>query len=86
MRTVDRNKFETIHNNPLDPQYIRYSDSRRHVQVYGEIEGGKPKQHIAPKTRRQTNMVDDILGAQVKNTSLLQSRVANQGKFSAIGK
>jgi len=30
------NKFA---NNPLEPKYIRMTDSRRHVQVYGDIDG-----------------------------------------------
>ena len=29
--------------NPLNPQYVRMTESRRHVQVYGEIDGGRPK-------------------------------------------
>lgn len=59
-------KYENIHNNPLDPQYVRYTDSRRHVQVYGDIEGSKPKQFIAPRTKRQTNLIEDISGTHSK--------------------
>ena len=66
LERMRQNKYEHLHNNPLQPQYVRYSESRRHVQVYGDIEGSKPKQSIAPKTKRQTNMIYDITGTQSK--------------------
>lgn len=70
---IEKSKQKKINNkpvqfsvNPLDPQYVRMTESRRHVQVYGDIDGGKPKSFIAPRTRRVTNMVADIIGAKTK--------------------
>ncbi|CAI2365250.1 unnamed protein product [Moneuplotes crassus] len=57
-----------VPKDPLNPRYVRLTESRRHVQVYGEIEGGKPKKTIAPRTRRQTNMVEDIIGKKKPNS------------------
>lgn len=61
---ANHNKSLGIGHDPLNPQYVRLTNSRRHVQVLGDIEGNKPKQAIAPKTRRRTNMIDDIEGAK----------------------
>lgn len=66
--------FDKPHNNPLEPRYVRLSESRRHVQVYGDIDGCHPKQTIAPKTRRQTNMVDDITGSKPNPVRHVPSR------------
>ena len=63
--------------NPLNPQYLRYSDSRRHVQIYGDIEGSKPKKYIIPNTRRQTNMIEDIQGAHSKNAIIRDRKEIN---------
>lgn len=60
------NLLQGLNKNPLEPQYLRMTESRRHVHVYGDIDGNKPKQFIAPKTRRKTNMIDDINGAKAK--------------------
>ena len=59
-------KYENIHNNPLNPQYVRYSESKRHFQIHGDIEGSRPKQFIAPRTKRQTNLIEDITGTHSK--------------------
>jgi hypothetical protein len=65
-KTAKLKKLVKFPRNPLDPQYARLTESKRHVHEYGSIDGGKPKQWIAPRTRRQTNKNDDILGAQPK--------------------
>ena len=74
-------KYENMQNNPLEPQYLRYSESRRHVQIYGEVEGSKPKQQIPPNTRRQTNMIEDIPGTKSKNAVIITRKDINYNEL-----
>lgn len=72
-----KHKYETMKNNPLEPQYLRFSDSRRHVHIYGEVEGSKPKVYFPPNTRRQTNMIEDIPGTRSKNAMIINRKNIN---------
>jgi hypothetical protein len=80
------NKPAQFSVNPLDPQYVRMTESRRHVQVYGDIDGGKPKRFTVPKTRRVTNMVADIIGAKPKlslNSPLKEPRLSQPKQIAS---
>lgn len=70
--------------NPLEPQYVRFTESRRHCQVIGEIENNKPKQFIAPKTRRKTNFVDDIVGARPRIPVSIPSNILESSHGRAV--
>ena len=72
-----------IPKNPLEPQYVRMTESRRHVQVYGDIDGGRPKRTIAPQTRRQTNMTSDIIGPGKKLPPSFPSNPSNSIRGAA---
>lgn len=70
-------------NNPLEPQYVMETKSRRHVLTMGPVEGSKPKQTKSVVTRRYTNAIDDIKGT---HPSLLgtapKSIVGEDGRVS----
>ena len=68
---------KSLNINPLEPSYVRFTDSRRHVHVIGEIENSKPKQNIALKTRRRTNCIDDISGAQPRKMKGFSAKIFN---------
>lgn len=50
--------------NPLDPNYVMYTKSRRQKLVIKSDASMRPKKHITPSTRRHTNHIGDIERAE----------------------
>ncbi|CAI2362478.1 unnamed protein product [Moneuplotes crassus] len=58
--------------NPLEPNYVMYTKSRRRKMVIKDDEKTKPRKLFTPRTRRRNNNVNDIEGAQPKKRTWLR--------------
>ena len=63
---------------PLNPQYSLQTRSRRHMLIFGNIEGSTVKNHISVSTKRRTNKVDDIPGAAVRDRGSIPEEIKMQ--------
>ena len=69
-----KDKFKTTaERNPLDPQYVRITNSNWRMVI--KQEGHHPTSNISPKTKWNALRLDDIEGAQIKQTSFLEKQL-----------
>lgn len=65
---LGKKRYISKEYNPLEPKYVMSTKSRR-MMVLGDIDGGKPRQHVKLEQRKDTGRYlrsDDIVGAAPK--------------------